>query len=239
MVVVWVLGIIAFGFFAQTVTGFALGLIVMPVLIHNMGLESSRVLMALVATTGQLVLVIQLRKSLSPKAVGSLTLFSLLGIPLGNWIAESGVVTERGLLLTLGLIVTGYALYALLAPRLPHLQNDRWSGPVGLISGIFTGAYNVGGPPVIVYADARRWPPDTLRSNLQGFFMFKGFVLIGVHAASGNFTAPIWGWYLLALPAIAVGLILGNLLAGKIPVARFRQVVLVTLLVLGVQMIVG
>ena len=54
----------------------------------------------------------------------------------------------------------------------------------GLLSGILTGAYNVGGPPVVIYADARRWTPDAVRSNLQSFFLLKGVMLVGVHALS-------------------------------------------------------
>ncbi len=231
--------IIFVGVFVQTVSGFGLGLVAMPLLSAAVGLEVARPLMVLVAVSTQAVVIARTYRSISFSTVGVLAALGLLGIPFGNWVAEAQILSEDMLLAILATIITTYSLYALLSPTLPKLHNDRYSGVAGLLSGILTGAYNVGGPPVVIYADARRWTPDAVRSNLQSFFLMKGVMLVGVHALSQNFTGPVLSNYLWAVPAMIAGLVVGFLLYGRINAARFRQVVLVLLLLTGLSILHG
>jgi uncharacterized membrane protein YfcA len=60
---------------------------------------------------------------------------------------------------------------------------------------------------------------------------------IGSHALSHNFTAPVWQDYLIALPAIGLGLWLGFRLDRYLDPAVFRKLVLLLLLLLGASMI--
>lgn len=231
--------IVFVGVFIQTVSGFGLGLVTMPFLATMIGLDVARPLMVLVAISAQSVVIFRTRHSLSLGTVGMLSLLGFVGIPVGNWIAEAQVVPEPVLLGGLAVLITGYAAYALLSLSVPELHNDRYGGLVGLLSGILTGAYNVGGPPVVIYADARRWTPDATRSNLQGFFLLKGVVLVIVHALSQNFTPVVFTSYVWTIPAIVAGLVAGFTMYKWVNAALFRRVVLVLLLLTGLNMLYG
>lgn len=61
--------------------------------------------------------------------------------------------------------------------------------------------------------------------------------MIGSRALSRNFTAPVWQDYLIALPAIGLGLWLGFRLDRYINPALFRKIVLALLLVLGLRLV--
>jgi len=62
-------------------------------------------------------------------------------------------------------------------------------------------------------------------------------MVIGGHALSQNFTPPVWQDYLLALPAIGLGLWLGFRLDRYMNPALFRKIVLVLLVILGLRLI--
>jgi uncharacterized membrane protein YfcA len=231
--IVLLVGIIFLGVFSQSVSGFGLGLITMPILSATFGLATSRPLMSMVGVTMQIVMMIRNRHALSFRTIGVMSLLGFAGIPLGARMAEGGWLPESVLLGGLGVITVTYALYALLSPQLPELRTNRLLGVFALLSGVFSGSYNVGGPPIMIYADARRWTADQIRSNLQGFFMFKAAVLVIWHVREDNITSSVLFNYAWALPAIAVGLLTGFSLYGHIDARRFRQIVQVLLVVVG------
>lgn len=231
------LAIVFLAVFTQTISGFGMGLIMMPVISAVYGLDEARPLVTLLGSTVQIIILFRLWHSIQIRTLGVMALLGLVGIPAGNWLAESNTLSESTMLTMLSAIVIGYALYALILPQLPQLATDRWSGVAGFLSGLMTGAYNVGGPPVVIYADVRRWTPEVTRGNLQVFFLMKGLVLVVTHALSQNFTQPVVNHYLIALPIALLGLVLGLLSYKYIDVDRFRQIVLILLLVMGLNIL--
>jgi uncharacterized membrane protein YfcA len=106
----------------------------------------------------------------------------------------------------------------------------------GLVGGLLGGAYNTSGPPVIVYADCRRWPPEVFKSNLQGYFVISSLGFVVMHVLGGNITPPVLKAFWWTLPFIAVGLVAGLSLDRWLNPALFRRVVLVLLVVMGVRL---
>ena len=164
-----------------------------------------------------------------------LSLAALVGIPIGLALARS--VSEDLVLTVLGVILVGYSLYALIAPRLPELKHPLWAFVFGFIGGILSGAYNVAGPAAVIYGNCRRWQPDEFRSNLQAFFLINdAFVLIN-HGLAGNLKPIVWSYYLVALPAIVLGIFFGLKLDRRINPDVFRKMVQVLLIVMGLRLI--
>ncbi len=155
-----------------------------------------------------------------------------MGVYLLGWVDE-GVVTA-----VLGLIVIAYALFALIGFKLPELESRRWAMLFGFIAGTLGGAYNTSGPPVIIYGSCRRWPPAEFKSNLQGFFLVIGITVIFTHFLSGNFTPIVWYNFFIAVPAILLALFVGFRLDKYIDLHRFRNIVLIALVILGIGLIV-
>jgi len=229
--------VIFFAVFTQSLAGFGVALIAMALLPGLVGIQVATPLVALIAVTIEVFLLLRYREALNVRAVLPIALTSIVGIPIGVWALKG--VDEELFLTLLGVVISGYALYALLKFKLPELSRPAWAYGVGMLAGMLGGAYNTSGPPVIVYGNCRRWQPAEFKSNLQGFFVVNSlFVFIG-HALGGNLTPQVWHYYLWSLPVLAVGILLGTSLDRFFNPETFRKIVLWLLLVMGIRLILG
>lgn len=229
--------IIFFAIFVQAAAGFGLALVSMPLLVSVIGVGTAAPLVAVVAVTAEIFLLRRYWQDLNFSAVKRLCLASIVGIPLGVYVL--GAIDGRIITIILGIIVTGYALYALFTPWLPQLHQPGWAYGFGFLGGVLGGAYNASGPPVIIYGTCRRWEPKRFKGNLQGYFILISLFTLTAHAVTGNLTAVVWQNYLWALPGIGLGLLLGRWVDGRLSPEKFRTGVLLLLVVLGIQLIVG
>ncbi len=222
------------GIFTQSLTGFGLALVMMPILVSLLGIQIAAPLVALIAALAEISLLIQFRESLNVKAVWRLSIASFVTIPVGvfalHWLDEKVTTT------LLGILLIGYALYALSNLRLPTLEHPIWGYSFGLVAGFLSGAYNTPGPPVIIFGNCRRWEPAEFKGNLQGFFLLNSAIVLVSHIWQGNLSPDVWQSLLLSLPAIFLGLWLGLRLDSYINPAIFRKIVLVALIFLGLQL---
>jgi uncharacterized membrane protein YfcA len=229
--------IVFFAIFTQSVTGFGLALVSMPLLTAVIGLQNAAPLVSIVALITELILLIYYRDAFNLGVVWRLLLASVIGVPLG--VLALRTIDPQLILSLLGIVVAGYALYALLDFRLPAIQQPAWAYGAGFLAGVLGGAYNTAGPPVIVYGNCRGWPPAEFKSNLQGFFLVNSVIVTIAHIVAGNYTPFIWRSSLVALPAMALGILVGLSLAKRISSDRFRKLVLWLLLILGIWLILG
>ncbi|NDJ85831.1 MAG: sulfite exporter TauE/SafE family protein [Chloroflexi bacterium] len=227
--------IVFLAIFTQTLAGFGLALVSMPLLVPLLGIQVAAPLVALVAVTAESVLLFRYRAHLTIAPVWRLVLASIFGVPLG--VIGLSHLDEDLVVMALGIVVTGYALYALLEFHLPAVEMPRWAYGFGFFAGVLGGAYNTAGPPVVIYGACRRWEPGTFKGNLQGFFLVNSIAIIVSHGVNQNFTPEVWGYFLVVLPAIALGLLGGFYLERHISAVRFRQGVLGLLLILGLQLL--
>ena len=221
--------------FTQSLTGFGSALVAMALLPALIGIRAATPLVALVGLTIEIALLLRYHAAFRLQSVWRLAAASVVGIPLGLLVLRQ--VDERIVLAILGGVLVGYSVYALLGLRLPPSKSTAWAYGTGLLAGMLGGAYNTSGPPVVIYGDAQRWPPAEFKSNLQGFFFVTNIFVIAGHALSGNLTRLVWVGYLWVLPAIALGILLGTRLDGRINPVVFRKLVLILLIVMGARMI--
>ncbi|NKQ36642.1 MAG: sulfite exporter TauE/SafE family protein [Chloroflexi bacterium] len=219
----------------QATTGFGLALVSMPLLVAVVGIKTATPLVALIATAAELVILARYWRSIQFQSIKPLIISSVIGIPLGVFIlreVDAAIITP-----ILGVVILGYALYALFSPRLPRLAGRAWAYGFGFIGGILGGAYNTSGPPVIIYGSCRRWPPDEFKGNLQGYFIPVTLLVLVVHGVSGNYTTAVWQYFLWAIPGIILGLIGGFFISGRLDPNRFRKIVLILLVFLGLRLL--
>jgi len=219
----------------QTVTGFGSALVSMALLTQIVGIQVAAPLVALMAGTIELILLVRYRQALRLSAVWRIAVASVVGIPLG--ILALRQVNERVVLTLLGLVILGYAVYALTNPRLPELKQPGWAFGFGFLAGLLGGAYNVSGPPAILYGSSQRWSAAEFKSNLQGFFLLNDALVIAGHAWSSHLTPAVWENFRIAVPAIALGLVAGLVLERFINPAVFRRMVLWLLILMGARLI--
>ncbi|MCC6904555.1 MAG: sulfite exporter TauE/SafE family protein [Anaerolineae bacterium] len=222
--------------FTQTVAGFGLGLVAMPLLIHVVGVRTATPLVAAIGLVAGAVMLARYRASLRWDLIWRLSLASLIGIPLGTY--ALGFIDERLITTTLGVVVIGYALYVLFGLTLPRLAHPAWAYGLGFVSGLLSGSTNTGGPPLIIYGQANRWDPLEFKGNLQVIFMIAGILAMVTHLMSGNFTPGVWRNVWISLPGLLPAFVLGFLLDKRINAELFRRVVLILLVIMGVLLIV-
>ena len=193
--------------FTQSVTGFGLALVSMPLLAGLIGIKTATPLIVLVAIVGEIILLIRYKSDLNIKAVWRLTVAGAIGIPLGVWALKE--FDEQIILTVLGIFIVLYALYALLNFKLPALEGSIWQYGFGFVSGVIGGAYNLTGPLVIIYGNCKNWQPKEFKGNLQGYFLVGSVVAVISHALASNITQEVVNNFILTLPAIGIGLLAG------------------------------
>jgi len=225
------------GAFTQSLTGFGVALVAMAILPSLWGLQVATPLVALTGIVLETALLIRYRQSLQMKSIWRLVVASVVAIPFGIYVLRQ--LDERIALFILGLIISGYALYALIGFRLPELHHPLWAWLTGLASGMLGGAYNTAGPPIVIYGNCRKWSPQEFRSNLSGFFIVNSLMVVSTHFLSGNFTSQVMSVFWWMLPALAMGFIAGQSLERWLNPEIFRKIVLAVLIVLGIRLMVG
>ena len=231
----WIVAVIFCAAFTQSLTGFGSALVAMAVLPGLIGIRTAAPLVALMAITLESLLLVRHHTAFNLHAVWRLALASALAIPVGMLILRQ--LNEKLALAALGVVICAYALYALLNFKLPRLEHPMWAYGFGLLAGLLSGAYNTGGPPAVVFGNCQRWPPSEFKGNLQGFFLVNDVLVITSHALSGHVTATVLRDYLLALPAVAAGVLLGSWIDRYLDPIVFRRIVLVLLLLVGLRLL--
>ena len=236
MTIALVVAVVFCAAFVQSLSGFGFALIVMPLITLVVGLRTAAPLVALAGLTSYAINLIRYRQSVNLKEVLRMGASSALGIPIGVWaLAHVDESLVTGLL---GSILIAYAVYGLARPATARLCSPRWVYPAGFIAGCLGGAYNTAGPPVIVYASLRRWPKDEFRAVLQAFFLLNAALIVGAHYVTRHLTAGVLTLYVYAAPALLLGMLAGSRFDRKLEADRFRTLVLVLLLLLGVSLVV-
>lgn len=232
-----VAAVVLLGAFTQSLAGFGVALVTMALLPGLIGLQTAAPLVALIALALEVVLLARYWRSLRLRPVLQIAGASALSVPLGMVFLRR--LDERLALALLGVVIGGYAVFALLSPRLPRLKHPAWAYASGLVAGLLGGAYNTSGPPVIIYGHCREWPPQEFKGNLQGFFLFNSVLIVLGHLWNGSFTPQVWDSFTRLLPVLAVGVVAGLSLDRVIQPALFRKIVLYLLIVLGLRLILS
>ncbi len=221
----------------QRLSGFGSGLIPMSILPGLMGIRTATPLVALITTTVDVLMLSRYRAGIRPRAVSPLLVGMTFGIPLG--ILALRRIDERMVLGVLGAVISLYAVYALAGFRIPRPNGRPWAWGVGFLAGMLGGAYNTSGPPLIVYGQALEWPPDEFKANLQTLFIFNDALVIAGHLVAQNITPVVARAYLIAVPALLLGFLIGGRLSRYLNPERFRILVLVLLCILGVRLVLA
>jgi len=226
--------IVFLGCFTQSLTGFGVALVTMALLPSLIGLQTATPLVALVGIVLEILILVRYRESVKFKSILGLIVSALITIPVG--VIYFRRLDENIALFILGLIITVYALYALIGFRLPDLAHPLWAWVFGFVGGLLGGAYNTSGPPAVVYGNCRKWSPEEFKSNLAGYFLVGSVMVVSTHWASGNFTPKVWHTFWLTLPALLLGFVFGQGMDKWLNPELFRRIVLIVLILLGARL---
>ena len=226
-----VLGIIFFGTLFGSTFGFGLGLVSMPLLALIVDMKTATPLLALVLLLMALMIFIGNRKEVNFRSMWKLLLGSLIGIPIGVYFLKGTEDSIMKIMLA-GMIIL-FALYSLFT-RVDYYMKAEWPSYImGILAGGFGAAYNMGGPPVIIYGTLKKWPPSTFRSTLYSFFLPTSILAILSHFMAGLVSKTVISYFLLSIPIVVFSTIVGGKLNRKISAEKFHSLIHICLLFIG------
>lgn len=220
---------------AQSITGFGFALVAVSLLTHVLGLQAAVPLVAVISIFSNAALWYLYRHELDHQTVFRLSLAAMVAMPLG--VLALRYIPQHLAIQGLGLVIISYVIYDVCNLTLPSLKAWGWVYGIGFLAGLLTGAYNAGGPPVIVYGHCQQWTPQMFRSNLPAFFLINSVMALLVHLLQGNYTSEICRYALYSTPLFMLGLSIGTAIARQLDPTVFRKVVLLLLLLTGLNLL--
>lgn len=177
-----------------------------------------------------LIVDIVLTPGLIPKAwrnadrpnVGVMAIGAALGVPLGTWL----LTHLDGAMIRWAIVGIVVALLALLISgwRYHGRPHTAMTVAVGMTSGLFSGAAQVGGPPVVAYWLGGAITPQTVRANIVLYFAVSSVLSIASYLVAGLITWESVQLSILIGPSFALGLFSGARLFSRANEATFRRI---------------
>lgn len=223
--------------FTQSLVGFGFGLVSMGVLSLVLGARFSNPFVALYSLAITLILYLRQREEAQGREMLPLIAGAVAGTPFGVLILIR--VPDETIIKALGVMLILYGAWSLLGvTRIKGSIRGGWGYLLGFISGNLGGAFNVGGPPAIVFVTLKDWEKDELKASLQLFFIISLAARLVLYAASDLVTRQVLLYCIYFIPFVAVGYFLGLRAYEKLDTAMFRKLTYIGLLALGSLLLV-
>jgi hypothetical protein len=216
----------------QGATSFGFSLLALPLL--GLLFELKIVVPTLVVFSLVLNLIILVKLKMKPhlKEIGLLTLFAVICIPIGVQLLI--VVSESSLKLCVSILLIVISLIMISGIKI-NIKNKKVSYILtGILSGILNGAVSLSGPPVVVLLANDDKNKNEFRSNLTFLFVILNVVTIALYLKRGLFENQELINMIYLLPVMVIGTFIGIHLGNKIDDAKFKKLVLILLLLMGI-----
>jgi uncharacterized membrane protein YfcA len=232
MTVALVLAIVCFAVLVRSIWGFGDGMLALPLLTLVIGMDQAAPLMALLSAVISVQLLHEQPQLVDKLGIARLVLGALFGVPLGLYVLIGLPVVWAHAVL--GVLLTAFATWSLARRRSWGVGGGKPSGGgdgndkpaglrawwldvgFGLLAGASSAAFDIAGPPMLIYAAARGWSADELRVNLQAVFLPLSLLTLGGHAIAGLWTREVVTFAVMALPIVVLGLYFGPRLRARI-----------------------
>lgn len=173
----------------------------------------------------------QLRAHVAWRTVRRIAPWLVAGV--GGGVLALANVDGSLLVRVLGAFVVAVSLWNLSAKPLRVPESALGDAVAGGLGGLFGGAFNSGGPPLIAYVYSRPGSPEQLKATLQALFLCSTFARMALASAQGVMTHAVLLEAALATPFAVAGQFAGNALSARLSAERFRRVAWMGLLALG------
>ncbi|MFL5121007.1 MAG: sulfite exporter TauE/SafE family protein [Microvirga sp.] len=216
--------------------GFAFALVASSVWLHALPPLQTAVLVLASGVCLHLFSIWLMRKTLEPGRLWPFLAGGALGIPIGISLLTR---SDPGVLKTsLGFFLLAYGLFALMAPRLPHVSGGGRlaDGVVGFIGGILGGLGGFSGVLPTIWAQLRGWSKETIRGVCQPFIFLAQLTSLALLGGIAIDRASIV-MFAAIVPALLVGSWVGWLIYGRLDERRFRQVLAALLALSGLVLV--
>ena len=227
-VVIYVVIVVLAATTAQTVAGFGFALVAVPFFAAVLDVRDAVVLTSLLGMVNNVILTRTAWRHVPWGTVGPLLAGAVVGMPLGLAVLLFAPQDPLRLGMGVATLVMAGALASGLRFGRRHLAGEVGAG---MVSGLLNTSVGVNGPPVVVYLQGREHPPGEFRGALAVFFVVSNAITLGAFFATRVVSAHALALSAAALPALAVGSVLGHALVRRVEPEVFRRLVFVLLTV--------
>ncbi len=217
-------------------SGFGSGLVSIPALTHLWPVSFVLPVIALLDVCASSTVAVRERRRAHYGEIAWLAPFTILGLAAGVtllvWLPP--MIT----LMTLGAAVVVFGVWSLLArgPRRP--VHRGWCLVAGIVSGVASGLFGVGGAPSVVYLSGRIRDKDVLRASLATMLFISVSSRILMLGVAGLLSVRVGLTALVLLPFAFGGLALGTHVHLKLSREAFARVVAVLVVLAGLSLLI-
>lgn len=229
-------GVIFLSSLLQGMFGFAFMLIALPLLSLILTVKVAVPLLSLFLALIAGILTFQLKGEFSYRKIMPLIIGAVFGIPIGIYFLFAS--SERVIRFALGSVLVAYASYSFMRKEV-YWQLPGWTGYlVGLLAGSLGGAFNITGPPVVMYLSTQTGSKLNIFASLNFFFFITSVLVVIFHLIAGNITMGITLTFFKFTPAMLIGLPAGRYLFRKMPEDNYKSGLYLLLLAMGIMLVV-
>lgn len=239
----WVAAILFLAAIVQGLVGFALAIVAVPLLVwHGLSL-SEAIAIGSASTLIQAVTgMIKLRRSIPWESVRPSIVLRLIALPIGIAVLVrlDGLERDQVKAVLGGLIVLLVVSQLVVRVEPRERLSKAWDTLAFSASGFFAGMVGMGGPPLVLWLAALKWPTDRMRA-----FLFANFALLApvnlllIAQAFGQPAVHAMGLGVLMAPVVIVGGLIGVKLGSHLPREVFRKILFAILIAMGLGAMVS
>ncbi|MFW5739043.1 MAG: sulfite exporter TauE/SafE family protein [Myxococcota bacterium] len=220
----------------ETVAGFGATVIALAVGVQLVPIELLVVTLVLIGVVQSSWIVARGRMHVRMRLLFTRILpLCVLGLGVGNLLFHH--VDAQLLKVVLGAFVvafSGWRLWQLFTGRDIKALSPAVGAGLLTAGGFFHGLFAAGGPLVVYYASRTIDERHAFRATLSSLWLILNIVLLTSYWAHGQLARPPVSLAITLLPAVVVGVVVGEILHSRVNEILFRKVVQVLLFATGV-----
>ncbi|MFO7697852.1 MAG: sulfite exporter TauE/SafE family protein [Anaerolineae bacterium] len=222
----------------QGITGFGFGLFAMGALVLIMPVRDATVIVAILSLGSAALNLSSVWKQIPWRDSWPVVLPAIPATIAGVLMLQ--IVPTQVLKAGVALMILAGCAVTFWHPARPLVSRPNPAAYLtGIVGGIFGGALNMGGPPIVLYTLLRGWDKTEAKCIMSSFFLVTGVLRVGTHAVTGAATWPLVQTALLLLiPALAATFV-GVHVFRRLSTRSFRYAAAGLLVALAVRVLAG
>ena len=236
------LTVVAIGSYIQTVTGFALGLVIMGAvtLLNLSPVAFVAIVVSLLALVNSSLALLKEGHSVHWRTVrlvvAGLVPAVFIGLKLLDYLSMQSVATLKTVL---GVFIIGSGLLLVYKPHpKPKRDGDASFFGIGMVGGLFGGLFSTGGPPIVFHLYRQPLQLNVIRTTLLAIFIAATIVRITYVGLRGDINRDVIELALYSMPLVLLFTWIGKRWRPPLSDLAMRRVAFGLLIVLGVMLLI-
>lgn len=232
--VIYVASILFAAAYLQSATGFGLALVCMALVPIILPVTEAIAYVSLASLLVNSFIIFANRSGLSLRRALPLCIGIVLGIPVGYF--ALGALESKLVIRLLGVTLMVIAAAEFLQGRYAKIHiPEKAGGLMGMLGGILAGAFNVGGPPIVIYTYARSWSKVEVVAILQTAFLAGGLARNLLMLGAGEVNVELLILVAWTVPTAILAVWLGKLTLDRLPHMLLKRFVFALIFLIGLS----